>query len=398
MRLHTGLAPLALALLALPSAAADVLVVDDSGGAGVDFITLQAAVAAAQDGDVVLVRSGTYSGDVLVDAKSLVITADAGAAVGYSGLLTIQNLAAGQSVGWSGFDLTYGFLDVVSCFGPVWIEDTTFQVPLFAGGQQTVRIQDCHSVMFIRCSIDAGMFVIGSNPAIRMSNAAVYLYDSSIAGGDGYSGLSLPVEGGPGVLVESGVLFSLSSAIQGGQGSPIGSPFGCTGTSPDGGPAVFLTGVADFYDTTLQGGPPGELLGAGSCTQGDPGQWVEGAGTWSLHPWPERHLTVTTPVRTDELVGVDISVQQGDLTWLIFSSSRVIYTVWWVVGPLAVGGSPVIVPLGALPAGQTSFSVQTFVPPGEEAHVYHVQPLFVDTLGFATLGEPAHVVELDASL
>ena len=51
------------ALLALPTLAADqVLVVDDDGGAGVDFTHLQDAIEAAGEGDLVLIRDGHYPG------------------------------------------------------------------------------------------------------------------------------------------------------------------------------------------------------------------------------------------------------------------------------------------------------------------------------------------------
>lgn len=94
---------LALAVLALASvpSAQYVLVVDDSGGASVDFTSIAdaVAVAAAGDGDVVLVRTGSYAGDVVVDGKSLVLTADTDAAVDHHGRLAVQNLAAAGGTG-----------------------------------------------------------------------------------------------------------------------------------------------------------------------------------------------------------------------------------------------------------------------------------------------------------
>ena len=71
------------AVLSLPTSLAggqQVLVVDDDGGVGVDFTELQEAVDAASAGDVILVRSGTYSGLLLGD-KSLFVIADRGADV-----------------------------------------------------------------------------------------------------------------------------------------------------------------------------------------------------------------------------------------------------------------------------------------------------------------------------
>ncbi|MEO0649069.1 MAG: hypothetical protein AAFZ65_00140, partial [Planctomycetota bacterium] len=48
-------------LFPCPTPKLDVLVVDDVPGPGVDFVDLPAAIEAAQAGDLVLVRTGTYS-------------------------------------------------------------------------------------------------------------------------------------------------------------------------------------------------------------------------------------------------------------------------------------------------------------------------------------------------
>src|SRR5262245_39846206 len=67
-------------LLAAPSLAEKGWVVKGAVGPVSDFTTIQAAVNAAADGDMVLVKSGTYA-DFTVSAKSLVIEADAGSSI-----------------------------------------------------------------------------------------------------------------------------------------------------------------------------------------------------------------------------------------------------------------------------------------------------------------------------
>jgi hypothetical protein len=94
-------------LCAAPAIAQSVWIVDDGGGAGVDFTDIPAAVAAAGEGDLILVRDGFYS-DFTIDAKSLTVLADAGhhplvsepmgvIGSGFPGISVI-NLAAGAGI------------------------------------------------------------------------------------------------------------------------------------------------------------------------------------------------------------------------------------------------------------------------------------------------------------
>ena len=65
----------ALCVLPVFGQASGTLVVDDDGGPGVDFTDLPAAVAAAIDGDTVVVREGTYD-SFIVSGKALLILGD----------------------------------------------------------------------------------------------------------------------------------------------------------------------------------------------------------------------------------------------------------------------------------------------------------------------------------
>ena len=61
------------ALACVGAAVGATWVVDDSGGAGVDYTTIQAAVDAASDGDTIEVRSGIYNENVGVDKRITLI-------------------------------------------------------------------------------------------------------------------------------------------------------------------------------------------------------------------------------------------------------------------------------------------------------------------------------------
>lgn len=83
--------------------AQDVLVVDDTSGTGADYSTLSAAIAAAGEGDTILLLAGDYaapSGGI--DARSLNVVAEAGALVTIEGTLRVSHLSDDQFVSLEG--------------------------------------------------------------------------------------------------------------------------------------------------------------------------------------------------------------------------------------------------------------------------------------------------------
>ena len=82
----TGLMVMVLTLLAFPTMAGaeTTWIVDDDGGTGVDFTTIQAAVDAAGTGDTIIVHDGTYVENVDVD-KIIIDHGVAAMAVGVTG-------------------------------------------------------------------------------------------------------------------------------------------------------------------------------------------------------------------------------------------------------------------------------------------------------------------------
>jgi pectin methylesterase-like acyl-CoA thioesterase len=74
------------------NASADVLVV--AAGGGGDFLEIQAAIDAANEGDTILVKSGTYLSFLIV-GKQLEVLADTNASVHVDGAVRVRSLEAG---------------------------------------------------------------------------------------------------------------------------------------------------------------------------------------------------------------------------------------------------------------------------------------------------------------
>jgi len=319
-------APLLALLLAAPAAAQSVHVVAPAPGPGVDFTSLAAAVAAAQDGDLVLVRSGTYAGFGL-NGKALAITADAGAQVQVHGSLFVVGLAPGEFVSLSGLAVDAGEFSAAVTLqnnaGPVWLDGCTLrgytvaEATLFDNGTQGLVAQDCASVALSHCTLLGGAALRGE-PALLAQDSGVHAYASTLAGGAGHCdafGVPYCDAAGPALEAHGGTLALQSCALSGGAaapGLPAATPGGCDALA-SGAPAVLLGPDADVwaYDVALAAGgatPPCGLPGA-SVTAGD-GQLEQLAGT----PFVVR---ADSPVREQQAASVRVSGQPGDLAGLL---------------------------------------------------------------------------------
>lgn len=145
------LPPVVLAVLPLLAAApsADVLVVDQAGGAGADFTAIQPAVDAAVDGDVIVVRAGSYQ-NLSITGKSLAVVGEGQPSFfGFSNqggthFNEVLDLPAGSSVVLAGLVFTGVGLSVRNDAGSIWVEDCSL------GGFAFVQSANAS---FVRCSV-----------------------------------------------------------------------------------------------------------------------------------------------------------------------------------------------------------------------------------------------------
>ena len=178
-----------LALFRPSSAAADVLVV---GPQGAPFSTLQAAVDAASDGDVVLVRSGTYAGCSVV-GKSVALVADPQHGVALSTPLTVQNLDPLDEVTVAGFAVRPTFGGGIRLLNNQGAVRLAGLMSLPSSGQDSflnvVEVLASIDVAVLGCQLTGGSST-GSFPSLPGSglsivDSVVALFDSVLIGGRG---------------------------------------------------------------------------------------------------------------------------------------------------------------------------------------------------------------------
>jgi len=324
-------------LLALSATATaqTVWIVDDDGPA--DFADLPAAVSAAGEGDLLLVRDGLYS-ELAINGKSLTIQADAGHRPEVSELqvgngsgqsvVQVGGLAAGQEVYLRGLDIggTYfqsfsrtPFITLTNNAGEVWIEDCELVMDLAQSGFTGIRATNCAAVHVARCVLTAAQ---ASPPTygdgIDASGSHLTVWDSSIHAGPGFFGLGAPAPGGRGIHVLGGSLFLSGCEVVGGDGGDNATAdFGASG-----GDGLLVEGGAlvRSRDTTFTGGAGGQGT-VGTAPAGLPTNVV--AGTLVPIGGPAKSFDVGSPAR----VGVDPVVttyagQPGDVVVLMWSHGQ----------------------------------------------------------------------------
>lgn len=242
---------LTLASLALfaPVASAGTFTVAPNPGPGVDFTSVQAAVDAAVEGDTILIETGVYFGQVVIDSKSLTlqglgsVTLANPPTLGQAGgQLVVQNLAAHQAVDVrsivtfrDGFVVGPG-IEFLNNAGRIWFEEGG---TLNSGGRGLV-IENSANVMLseLDCrstrAVDIGGVMTPREGLYIDSDGHVGVVESSFFGSGlpPFAVLNVPTAGGAAVHVERGDLALHGATLWGGNGSSAfwgGCEFGAEG-------------------------------------------------------------------------------------------------------------------------------------------------------------------------
>lgn len=390
--------------LALPAVAANqVWTVDDNGPA--DFATLPAAVAAAGDGDVLLVRDGFYSNLALM-GKALTLVAEP---LGQSGEhqiagVRITDLPAGKTVTLRGFRLVRNPFDFTSesavhlenNAGTVVLEDCLV-TPENSPTSGTLRAIDSAAVFVTRSQVigNNGVtpFIVPPLPprsAILASGSNLYVHRSTLVGGTAAPGL-FPSEfspGGPGqdgapaVHLTDGRLLVAGGTVTGGKGGNNASNgTDCIGAG-DGGPAIAMLGTHPrlvlLADTSLVGGLPGNA--AGPCSSGAPGpQLDQQAGFVTQVPDVSHGVQLSSLVQEGNDATFTLDGEPGSIVKLLLSVD--VASGLWVnnlKGALLVDLPFALFVLGELPpSGELEFPLT--IPPSLPPSIQGI-PVFAQTL------------------
>lgn len=409
-------------VLTAPFAAADVLIVDPSGTQG--FAQVQAAIAAAQDGDLILVRSGTYAGFDLV-GRSLTVRGDVHAEVVIDGGVSVVGTPADGVVvladlriegadavtfvaGENGLTLldNAGFVRVQGCH---LVGGTGANTTAASGGKpggDACSIETSPRAVLADCLLVGGYG--GGDPftttlggvgghGLRTRSSGTVLYDCEVFGGGGGVADLFPGQlggpGGPGCEVVDFGLFASGTKFRGGSGG-----YGHNGGAGGDGLVVQAGAQAQLLGCTNSGGTGGNV---GEFGAGPNGQATSGAGLINILPGTPRVFGSPELARDGQTIGVSVAGKPGDAIWIVPGQAPAhvpalgLSGVWLVQrpvfltkAPLAVlddsGQATVQLPLGALTAATPSRDL-------------FLQGFARGADGQLVLGSPGHVSVLDCA-
>lgn len=360
-----------------------VWVVDDSAAPPSDFHTIQEAVDAASDGDLILVRPGDY-GVVDVDARKLVVQADDGGAARVSGV-RVSNLTAEQFVAVRGLrwrDMSSLVLDRNQ--GDVWLED-------LSGAEVTSSIAQCPRVVLRDCVLNAHLPFgpTGGHPGLLVTRSShLALYDCALEGDGGLDAPPFSIPAGAGLHLDGSTAIAFGGAFLGGPGNG--------GVTGPGALVLHVQANLRIHGTMLLGGP-------GASGSGPPYVLQDG-GTLVERPEVAPRMDVQSPVREGQTVPMTFRAVPGETIHLLVSRAPGDWrTSHGAVGPRVLDKILFVLPMGVVPASGVLETTFTAPPIPGDFHSFYFQPVALDGRpGVAfrqkKLGAPTQVHLLDAGL
>ncbi|MFG0317255.1 MAG: hypothetical protein ACF8XB_08285 [Planctomycetota bacterium JB042] len=427
MRRRPALVLAALFALAVPRAAsAEVWVVDQQNGPGTDFTSLVIALTlAVDDGDIVLLRPGSYSHAHIL-GKGITLIGDPGPSGQRPVVksLSVRDLPAGKSVTVRGVDGhdnpgngTIGLvasLWIQNCAGPVFVEDfRTEQVASVYSKPTPIWVNASDRVVLTRVDVRGPGATptqgIGGQadpaPGVRVVDSTVAMYDCRAEGGPGSDALGGPFatypafDGAPGVDFVSGTLVTNGGEFRGGDGGDGLLDAGQCLPSSSGGAGLVLGGAWTRLDTAAIGGAGG--TDSGGCPQvGVDGAVVlRAGGAETVVADSYRSYVVDSPLRVGQAGTTTFVGVPGEFVGLLLSLASSGDAAPTFKGTLVPGAPLFFAGLGTVPAsGVIQFTVPVPAIGGLEGIVLQEQALVAGADGFGLLSSPSHVVLVDAGI
>lgn len=312
-------------------------IVQNVNAPGPQYTSIQQAVDAAADGDVLLVTPGAYL-PFRIDGKSLTIAAVPGNAVAIAGTVEVLNLQANGSVVLLGLKITGALgalpagagapaLVLTNNQGHVRIADATLTGgPAYSSlcsgygfdGAAAVIIEGCPRVVLVRCAAQGGYgscggcLAVGGNggDGARTHRSTVSIHGGTFRGGEGGRGASYGGHGGAGYRALDQKLFAAGATFVGGDGGDVHDD-DCEMQSGSGGDGMFVgVGPARLLGNTMTGGAPGSV--GLYALYGLPGQPISGSGLIIQHPGNARTLRAARVASDNSTVSLTITGIPGE--------------------------------------------------------------------------------------
>lgn len=398
MKLHALIALGSLTTGAASAAQTRLLVVDAAGGPGVDHRSVQAAVLAAAEADIVLVRPGIYDEDVVIEGKALTLLGTAGPSRPVIGGLQVRGTAAGSDVSVRGLSVlldSFSALRVEGCAGKVWLEELHVDTDPSANFSSGMGIEDSAAVVLTRCALAAPHATFATG--LSVTRSTVQLFHTSLTGADSDDQLfEHGFEGGAALLVEDGRVFGAGGTLAGGAGGSILSPI-CALRAGNGGTALRVRGTSrvELQGCTLVGG-----AGGTSCGQdGLPGEpmVVEG-GEVVVTPTLARGCQLEALGRMGRSSSAVLDGRPGELALLLCSPATAPASTAALFRGRLLLDDPLSIPYAAFVPASGELVLPLAIPRflGADALRLHAQGLFLDPAVGLVLSNPSSLVILGA--
>ena len=200
-----------------------IVVVDAANGPGTNFVDVQAAVLAAPDGSVLLVRPGAYA-PVTIDGKGVTVVAESSFTI--QGSLSILNTNAQQRVVVRGFVMGgFGNNVVLSnAAGPVTLDAVGQSLQSHGWGQTGLIVSDCQQVVVRNGTVVGTAY---ASAACWVTNSSVVFENCALRG----SPSQFTSQGGgplatPALVANASTVQLVDSSAEGGAGAVFVGIFG----------------------------------------------------------------------------------------------------------------------------------------------------------------------------